>query len=47
VPQVRELAEAVRGSGCTRVAVEVTFLDDDLRVARTRPDGEIFVYRRC
>ncbi|PNH06061.1 putative plastid-lipid-associated protein 6, chloroplastic [Tetrabaena socialis] len=43
---VQALVEAVRGPGSTRVTVDVTYLDDDLRVARTRPDGEIFVYRR-
>ena len=43
---VKDIIEAVRGASSTRVAVEVTYLDDDMRVARTRPDNEIFIYRR-
>lgn len=43
---VRELVEAVRGPGSTRVNVDITYMDSDMRIARTRPDNEIFVYRR-
>ncbi len=43
---VRELVEAVRGPGSTRVNVDITYMDSDLRITRTRPDNEIFVYRR-
>lgn len=43
---VKEIIEAIRGAGSTRVAVEITYVDEDMRVSRTRPDGEIFVYRR-
>ncbi|KXZ57022.1 hypothetical protein GPECTOR_1g923 [Gonium pectorale] len=43
---VQEVVEAIRGPGATRVTVDITYLDGDLRIARTRPDNEIFVYRR-
>lgn len=43
---VKEVIEAVRGPGATRVTAEVTYLDGDLRVTRTRPDNQIFLYRR-
>ncbi|GIL51714.1 hypothetical protein Vafri_7650 [Volvox africanus] len=43
---VQEIMEAVRGPGSTRVAVDITYLDSDLRISRTRPDNEIFIYRR-
>ncbi|KAG2433564.1 hypothetical protein HYH02_012681 [Chlamydomonas schloesseri] len=43
---VQEIVEGIRGPGSTRVVVEITYVDSDMRIARTRPDGEIFVYRR-
>ncbi|PNW85676.1 hypothetical protein CHLRE_03g197650v5 [Chlamydomonas reinhardtii] len=43
---VQEIVEGIRGPGSTRVAVEITYVDSDMRIARTRPDGEVFVYRR-
>ncbi|GLC39704.1 hypothetical protein PLESTB_000437000 [Pleodorina starrii] len=46
VVPVQEAVEAIRGPGATRVEVEITYLDGDMRIARTRPDNEIFIYRR-
>ncbi|GFR40745.1 hypothetical protein Agub_g1355 [Astrephomene gubernaculifera] len=43
---VQKVVEAVRGPGATLVTLDVTYLDEDLRVVRTRPDNEIFIYRR-
>ncbi|MEW5301866.1 MAG: hypothetical protein WDW36_004695 [Sanguina aurantia] len=43
---VQRLVEGVRGQGSTRVELDITYLDDDLRVARQQPDNAIFVYRR-
>ncbi|KAG2498073.1 hypothetical protein HYH03_003833 [Edaphochlamys debaryana] len=43
---VQELVEAVRGPGSTRVTVDITYMDGDMRIARTRPDNEIFIYRK-
>uniref|UniRef100_A0A7S0WSZ6 Plastid lipid-associated protein/fibrillin conserved domain-containing protein n=1 Tax=Chlamydomonas leiostraca TaxID=1034604 RepID=A0A7S0WSZ6_9CHLO len=46
VVPVKDVVEAVRGRGKTAVSADMTFLDGELRVARTRPDGAIFVYRK-
>ena len=43
---VQQIFEALRGDGATRVKAEVTYLDADLRIARTLPMREVFVYRR-
>lgn len=46
VVPVQQLIEQIRGSGSTRVEVLVGYVDEDLRVMRTQPDNEVFVYKR-
>ena len=43
---VQTIFEALRGDGATRVKAEVTYLDQDIRITRTLPSREVFVYRR-
>ena len=43
---VQRVFETLRGSGATKVKAEVTYLDSDIRITRTLPSREVFVYRR-
>ena len=43
---VQRVFETLRGDGATKVKAEVTYLDSDIRITRTLPSREVFVYRR-
>jgi hypothetical protein len=43
---VEQLLQQVRGSDAAKVSARVTYLDGQLRVTRTQPDNQLFVYRR-
>lgn len=47
VVPVQDIFERLRGAGATRVTAEVTYLDDSLRVTMTKPDNQLFIYRRA
>lgn len=46
VVPVQEILEQLVAIGATKVTVEVTYVDEEIRLSRTRPDGHLFVYRK-